>query len=139
MEGFPQNGMLGQTGGESPEQEQQQAAMEHRNRVISQFMGTLQTVGIIDAGSSRGLLNGVLTEYVDKVIQSDGFKAIAKRIELARNIGEDRITINEEEVVQIDKELTDLPSPRMWISILTTLQYGVIPGNESENEFIVLW
>lgn len=139
MEGFPHDGMLGQTGGVSPEQVQQQAAMEHRNKIISQFMGTLQTIGIIDSGSSRGILNGILTEHIDRVIKSDGVQAIAKRIESARNIGEDRIVVSKNEIAQIDKELSDLPSSRMWISVLTTLQYGVVPSNESEGEIIVLW
>ncbi len=142
MQGFPQDNVLGQTGVDqdniTPEMLQQKAVMDERNRIINKFMTGVQSVGMVDATTNRGILNGLLADNIDIIVGCATFKNISKRISSARDIGLDSIIVSCEEIEEIEYQMKGNEiSSGSWISVLTTLQYGVI--RKDNGEVIVLW
>ena len=133
MEGFPQDGVIGQT---NP----QQALMQEQQRIINEFLGTFRNIGLLDAGSTRGIVNGHLTSIASVVANTNGMKMLADKMSKAREKSEDRIALSSDEVRQIENDLEQANlSKNVWLSVLTTLQFGIIPDQSGDVEYTILW
>lgn len=112
--------------------------MHQRQQLINKFMGTLAKINLIDAASTRGVANGVLVQNIDEIVKSEGMQALAKSIAEARDRGLDRISVSEDEAAKIESELLNSDFGRqVWLSVLTTLQYAIIP--QDGGGYDILW
>lgn len=144
MEGFPDDGVLGQTGpggseapvgAPDPQQQQMQAMQAMQNQIIQQFLDRCRGINLIDAASNRGILNRIVTENAERVVASEEFQRVVTKINQERDRGMGRIYLSNAEVEAVDKDLEGkVPSAQVWMSLLTTLGYGVTESSKGDDE-----